>query len=182
DGTTPAWCHDWDEMVKQFTADSPSAADAFNWDEFVNFEDATEDVFLSQDLHSAPSSGESLKVPEPGPVTNEGTVPFEDRNMTSSSSPIGTEVKSLEFPKSGPYGNTADFLSQKGDTTSSSRTGEEIEDAGAALSTEVSNEILEWDPLEDDPRRDAEIREFDGSSGYDSTLFDEQTDFLNFKF
>ncbi|KAL8877757.1 MAG: hypothetical protein Q9192_008606, partial [Flavoplaca navasiana] len=34
DGTTPAWCHDWDEMVKQFTADSPSAADAFNWDEF----------------------------------------------------------------------------------------------------------------------------------------------------
>ncbi|KAL8839464.1 MAG: hypothetical protein Q9176_004460 [Flavoplaca citrina] len=180
--TTPVWCHEFDKWMEQFTADSPSAAGAFNWDEFVNSGDDTEDVFLSQDLHSAPSSGESLKIPEPGPVTDEATVPSEDRNMTPSSSPMGMAVKSLEVPKPGPYANTATVSSQQGDTTSSSRTGEEVEDAGAALSTEFSPDILRWDPMENDPRGDAKIVDFDGSSGYDSTLFDEQTDFLNFKF
>ncbi|KAL9033594.1 MAG: hypothetical protein Q9180_005865, partial [Flavoplaca navasiana] len=179
DGTTPAWCHRWDEFMEQFAVESPSAAGAFNWDEFVNFEDATEDVFLSQDLHSAPSSGESVKITEPGPVTDVAAVPSEDRKMISSSSPIEMEAMCLE---PGPFVNTAKVSSQTGDTTSSSQTGEEAEDAGAALSTEIFPNILRWDPLEDDPRGDAKIGVFDGSSGYDSTLFDEQTDFLNFKF
>ncbi|KAL9611579.1 MAG: hypothetical protein Q9204_009011 [Flavoplaca sp. TL-2023a] len=95
---------------------------------------------------------------------------------------MGRSVKSLEVPKPGSYANTANEPSQNEGTTSSWRTGEEVEDAGAALSTKVSSEILEWDPLEDDPRGDAKIGDFDGSSGYYSTLFNEQTDFLNIKF
>ncbi|KAL8976456.1 MAG: hypothetical protein Q9205_007537, partial [Flavoplaca limonia] len=133
--TTPVWWNEWDELMEQLAVDSPSAAGPLNWDEYMNFEDATEDVFLSQDLYSAPSSGENLKVPEPGSVTNDATVPSEDRNMTRSSSPMGMAVKSLEVPKPGSYDNTANVSSQKVDTTSSSRAGEEVEDAGAALST-----------------------------------------------
>ena len=182
DSTTAGWCHGWDEFIEQFAAESPPAAGPLNWDEFMNFEDATEDVFLSQDLHSAPSSGKSLKIAEPGPITNGATVPSEDRNMTSLSSPIAMEPKSLGVPKTSPYANKANVPSQYGVTTSSSRTGGEIEEASAALSTKVSIEMLEWDPMEDDPRGDAKIGDFDRSSGYDSTLFDEETDFLNFKF
>ncbi|KAL9626910.1 MAG: hypothetical protein Q9204_006944, partial [Flavoplaca sp. TL-2023a] len=134
DCTTSTWCHEWDEFMEQFAAESSPAAGAFNWDE-VNYGDATEDVFLSQDVHSAPSSWESLKIAEPGTVTSEPTVPYEDRNMTSSLSPMGRSVKSLEVPKPGSYANTANEPSQNEGTTSSWRTGEEVEDAGAALST-----------------------------------------------
>lgn len=182
DCTTSACYHAWDELMEQLAADSPPAAGALNWDEFVNFENATEDVFLSHDLYSAPSSGESFKIPEPGPVTNEATVPYEDRNMTSSSPPIEIEAKSLEVPKPSPYATTANVSSQNGDATSSARTRGEIEEAAAALSTEFSADILKWDPLEDNPRGNAKTGDFKGSSSYDSTLFDEQTDFLNFKF